>query len=336
MNIVWCAKNLNHYKIDLLNELCTLPNVVLQVYYSRETNIESKRGFECWLFKTQLALLLKLALNSKGAWVMIPFEKKWIFPLLVSRIIGLRIFTYTHGYIHKEGKLGKINSLLSSYFIRYYDAIIFYTKSSMEECVKKYDLNSRISYANNTLRFDINKIDSLNIPRGNGILFVGRINLRKRINELMIALRNINADMEIPLHIVGPVENDTAWIFEEQKNIYYHGSLYEEQDIRRVASQCKFFCIPGRSGLGIVHSFALGLPFITTGIAGHGPEISYVVHTKNGWIFPEGKLEEGLRSILDITDDEYGAMLKNIKDTCQSITIRGWAEQVYGLLTDEN
>ena len=44
------------------------------------------------------------------------------------------------------------------------------------------------------------------------------------------------------------------------------------------------FLHPGAVGLGILDSFAAGLPFLTTTEALHGPEIAYLENGKNGLI----------------------------------------------------
>ena len=42
--------------------------------------------------------------------------------------------------------------------------------------------------------------------------------------------------------------------------------------------------MPGLVGLGVVDSFAYGVPMITTNYPFHSPEIDYLQHRHNGWI----------------------------------------------------
>lgn len=69
----------------------------------------------------------------------------------------------------------------------------------------------------------------------------------------------------------------------ESSWIHYLGPKFgEEKALLLKMSDC--FLLPGCVGLGILDSFAAGLPMFTTRISFHGPEVEYLEHDLNGKI----------------------------------------------------
>jgi glycosyltransferase involved in cell wall biosynthesis len=54
----------------------------------------------------------------------------------------------------------------------------------------------------------------------------------------------------------------------------------------------KLFLLPGVVGLAVLDAFALGVPLVTTAVAGHGPEIEYLDDERNGIIVQEANSPE--------------------------------------------
>jgi glycosyltransferase involved in cell wall biosynthesis len=67
--------------------------------------------------------------------------------------------------------------------------------------------------------------------------------------------------------------------------LIYCGPKYGSEKARFFAA-ADFFMHPGAVGLAILDSFAAGLPFVTSDYAGHGPEIGYLEHGRNGLMLP--------------------------------------------------
>jgi len=61
--------------------------------------------------------------------------------------------------------------------------------------------------------------------------------------------------------------------------------------------------IPCAVGLGVLDSFAMGLPMVTTNCGRHGPEIAYLVHEKNG-LMTENRIEAFVAAVVGLLNSE--------------------------------
>jgi len=76
------------------------------------------------------------------------------------------------------------------------------------------------------------------------------------------------------------------------------------EDVARWASPASVLLNPGVVGLTVVDAFALGLPMITCGVPGHGPEIEYLEDGVNGVILSEGIMPQGYATeVADLLND---------------------------------
>jgi L-malate glycosyltransferase len=126
---------------------------------------------------------------------------------------------------------------------------------------------------------------ALRIPSGSPIgLFCGSLYREKRLDYLLSAAARIAE--EIPgfrLIIVGagPQTELVRQASEECQYIIYVGPAFGRA--RAVYFRMADVLLnPGLVGLGILDSFAAGLPVITTADAKHSPEIAYLVDGENG------------------------------------------------------
>jgi glycosyltransferase involved in cell wall biosynthesis len=175
------------------------------------------------------------------------------------------------------------------------DAIILYG-----DHLKKYvgrRFLSKTFVANNTL--DLAVAGPRRVPRvevkirysirtGKTIICMGRMQGRKRIDDLVRAFRELEDD-EVGLILAGPDREGTlAHVFGER--IYKIGPVYGEEslDLLSAADVC---CIPGAIGLSIVDAFYCGLPMVTENVL-HGPEIMYLREGVNGFMVPAGDIDQ--------------------------------------------
>jgi glycosyltransferase involved in cell wall biosynthesis len=154
---------------------------------------------------------------------------------------------------------------------------------------------SKVFVANNTLNFesspqgDIDRQRVLarhNINTSLNVICVGRIQKRKRIDDLIAAHQLLKRN-DVGLVFVGPdpqglVPADGA------QNIFRIEPLFDEQ-LYELMRACDIYCLPGSVGLGIVDAFWCGLPFVTEAVR-HGPEIMYFREGINGFMVPKGDI----------------------------------------------
>ena len=127
---------------------------------------------------------------------------------------------------------------------------------------------------------------NLGISGSSVAIFSGRFYHHKRIPFLLEACRLVRAtipDFELLILGSGPEIHTVREAAACHPWIHYWGPLYD----RRAAlcwSLAKLSLMPGLVGLGVVDSFAYGVPMITTNYPFHSPEIDYLQHRHNGWI----------------------------------------------------
>ncbi len=120
------------------------------------------------------------------------------------------------------------------------------------------------------------------------IIFIGVIQKRKRIDDLISAFQDIRRE-DTGLIVVGPDPYNLIGKIDDVR-IYKIGPVYGP-DRLALLSAADIFCIPGHVGLGIVDAFWCGLPLVTEDIR-HAPEIMYLKNGVNGFTVPEGNIEE--------------------------------------------
>lgn len=169
-------------------------------------------------------------------------------------------------------------------------AILIYSPNEKKFFSKKNQ--HKISVANNTLNFEVlseikesgEQLKSkFGIPFKKVVLFVGRIQKRKKLDYLINIFRN-KQKQDCGLVIVGPgIEPEQQQIVEESENIIYLGPLYKENEINSLFKLSDVFSIPGANGLGLNQALYWGLPVVTME-GWHGPEVYYLKDGYNGFL----------------------------------------------------
>jgi glycosyltransferase involved in cell wall biosynthesis len=132
------------------------------------------------------------------------------------------------------------------------------------------------------------------------VLFVGRLQARKRIDNLLHACASLPEDLQPILWVVGdgPVKDELKVMagtvypsakFPGQK----HGS-----ELDKYFSEADLFVLPGTGGLAVQQAMASGLPIIVA--EGDGTQED-LVRSGNGWLIPandERALQEALEEAL--------------------------------------
>ena len=249
------------------------------------------------------------------------------FIILICKIYGLKFGFYSHGFNHqrKNSKLSFLLEALRGFFQRRADFIIVYSNSGFEHVSKKNNVpESKILVAKNTLDVegiwnreenlsieDINKCrESLDIEKNDFVIsFLGRIELEKNpiwVAESVEYLENKN----IKAHVIFIGDGSQRKNIEKYKaslplklssRIHILGMI-EVEDVDIFLKSSDISVMPGMTGLAIVHSFALGKPYITIQSEMHSPEIEYLKDTENGLI-TESEKSSFLKAIFYLAND---------------------------------
>jgi glycosyltransferase involved in cell wall biosynthesis len=128
------------------------------------------------------------------------------------------------------------------------------------------------------------------------VLFVGRLQVRKRIDNLLVACANLPQAICPALWIVG--EGPARAEFEElAQRIYpetrFFGAVHGSE-LARLFREADLFVLPGTGGLAVQEAMSYGLPVVVA--EGDGTQ-NDLVSSENGWLVPPDD-QDGLQKAL--------------------------------------
>ena len=216
MKILWLSPVLNHYKARFLNLLAETKSIDVTVLKGSERKISGdKELVNDWNFNVikinisknkfgfSLKVMKSLKHNFKNYdWILIPAEKKNLLLLLYAIYLrrlnrGTKLISYNHLYIKpNRGDVKYVDKLITKFFYRNLDRVIFYTEQLYEIALKKKLLSSaKAFWANNTIdTIEVNKNYNFCLPPKNPvtIVFIGRLIKIKRIGLLINFFQKIS------------------------------------------------------------------------------------------------------------------------------------------------
>lgn len=214
-----------------------------------------------------------------------------------------KIVAWTHGYYRGNRNGFKAKTLERA--LKRADGILFFSEDMIEYYKNKGFDEEKMFYTDNTLNTDkISAIkDSLSESEIKGlrnkyrlnnrkvIIFVGRIIKSKRLNILLKAMKWLKENCaEIPFLFIigdGPQKNILKNEYSDilKNNISWEGKIIQENKIAPYFKLAEISVMPGKTGLSVNHSFAYGVPYITTDSDIHAPEIILLKEGVNGECF---------------------------------------------------
>jgi len=134
------------------------------------------------------------------------------------------------------------------------------------------------------------------------VLFVGRLQERKRLDNLIIACSNLPTPLQPELILVGdgPAKENLATVaaqfFPETQ---FTGALYDEA-LETQFRQADLFVLPGTGGLAIQQAMSFGLPIIAAEADGTQGDL---VRPNNGWQIPSDNIQALTETLHDALSD---------------------------------
>jgi glycosyltransferase involved in cell wall biosynthesis len=186
------------------------------------------------------------------------------------------------------------------------NAIILYADHLRKYVLRRF--HKKIFVANNTLAITYSGLppekresvlQSFNIYTRKNIICMGRLQRRKRVGNLIAALRHMNRP-DVGLIFAGP-DCDGVLVDVTDRNIYKLGPIYGD-DRFDLLSAADVYCLPGAVGLSIVDAFYCGLPFVTED-GDESAEIAYLRDGENGFVVPRGDTVALSQRLLQLIDD---------------------------------
>ena len=339
--IVLVDQEMPHYRAQVLSALQESLSAELVVYSppnwewqhflepgGDDIRFQHKRIKAKWFPRKKLLWLNYFKILAKEGRPDILILRHWVrHPLLIPflfwcRIRGIRVVVWGQGFSRNRSfrpycnvfdALNLLIVKLGRAYVGYSDAVI--------EALARYEKREKLFVARNTLNLKpldsiIEELESegkasvkqrIGLDRADYLIFVGRLQKRKRVDFLIAAfLEIVKAKHDVGLLIVGdgPEREDF------KKHIEGSGSndirLLGAMDFRE--SSPYLFCsdvmvIPGWLGLAVNHGFRFGLPVVTCAGndngTGHPPEIEWLQDGVNGKVSKSETPVEFGRDILE-------------------------------------
>ena len=209
-----------------------------------------------------------------------------------------------------------VRNCLRKHFLQKFDAVITYSSQGAREYAKLGFPHAKIFIAPNAA--SAKPLHPLperhDTYRGKKpiVVFVGRLQPRKRVDVLIRACAGLPADQQPLLWIIGDGPN-RGGLESLAKEIYplstFFGALHGE-DLAQRLKLADLFVLPGTGGLAVQEAMSFGLPVIVGEADGTQADL---VREENGWL------------LTDPTPDQLGKLIANALGDIHALRKRGRA-----------
>lgn len=224
--------------------------------------------------------------------VIVPLNPRWIHADIMCLLkFPQKLLLWGHGTSH-SGWADKLRGWASHRA----DAVILYDRKAGARYTSLLGTSDKIFIAPNTIHVANAGYNPGFAKRD--FLFVGRLQQRKRLNDLLLAfsIAACKLPSETGLIIVGDgdIKSELQALASSlgiAEKVTFCGKLTDADKLKSIFQRALAYVSPGDVGLGVLHSFAYGVPVITRQNARHGPEFNNIVHALNGLIY-DGAVEK--------------------------------------------
>ncbi|MCX2739937.1 glycosyltransferase family 4 protein [Pontibacter anaerobius] len=179
-------------------------------------------------------------------------------------------------------------------FAKWADGLILYTAKGAEDFLEYGIPREKLFVAKNTLH--IGNAGRSGQAQKTDLLYVGRIQKRKGIDLLLKAFCKVkdNIPEYVRVRVVG--SGDKTELLEQvntyglQGRVMFNSGVFDEEQLKNIFSTAIAYVSPDHVGLGVVHSFAYGVPVVTNKNRKHAPEVEYCDSSNS--ILYEGGVEQ--------------------------------------------
>jgi glycosyltransferase involved in cell wall biosynthesis len=203
-------------------------------------------------------------------------------------------------------KAGRAESSLRKQFLKSLDAIIAYSQSGAEQYIAAGFPAERVFVAPNAVApRPTSPAPERPAHYHNGkpsLLFVGRLQERKRLDLLLQACSNLPSSMQPELVIVGDGP-DKARLETLAYKIYPTAQFTcakHGEELEPLFASADLFVLPGTGGLAVQQAMAHALPVMVGEADGTQAEL---VRKENGWLLPSVKVETLTSHLADALSD---------------------------------
>jgi glycosyltransferase involved in cell wall biosynthesis len=218
--------------------------------------------------------------------------------LIRKHISKMRLAFWGHGANFQTHQKNSLGEKLKSWTATKADWWFAYTSLSVEHIVASGFPKEYITCLNNAIDLDVltrlrenifqPDIELLKIKLGFGGkhvgVFLGSLYAQKRLYFLFESadeLKRQLPDFELLIIGDGPLRDIVRKFAEKRSWVRWVGAIHGREKVLHMALG-HVMLNPGLVGLGILDSFAMGMPVVTTDCGIHSPEIAYLESGRNG------------------------------------------------------
>jgi glycosyltransferase involved in cell wall biosynthesis len=353
--VLFITKFLSHYRVefyDKLKDSLLEHNVEINLIYGKSKGTDSLKKDEAeiewgkyvpnkWFNVGRRQLIWQPYLKYlKGMdLVVVSLENKLIlnYYLMVARKFSrYKLAFWGHGR-NMQAKVGSIGNKYKSFYLNKCDWWFAYTKGVKELVAKNHFPEDKITIVQNA-------IDTINLKKyygeianseidqvreelgikGNKVgIYCGGIYAEKRIDFIIETCHRIKKEIPdfhmifigsgVDSHKVADAAKNTDWI-------HYLGPKLGKDRVKyfKISS---IQLMPGLVGLGILDSFALETPIVTTQYPFHSPEIDYLENGING-IITNDNIDDYSQTVIGVLKTEkYLDLIEGCKASSEKYTI---------------
>jgi len=230
------------------------------------------------------------------------WRPNWLEILLSSR--KAKYILWGHGFGRDNNYL--IARIVKIGLAKWADAQLFYTESGPKEYERYGIPGEKLFVAKNTLHIENSgRTDEV---EKTSLIYVGRIQERKGVDLLIKAFALIKNEIpgNINVRIVGNGDTTALRKLAEENNVqdrvFFEPGAFDDEKLKEIFTTSVAYVSPNHVGLGVVHSFAYGVPVITNKRRKHAPEFEYCDETNS--LLYEGDVEQLAQAIKQICNDK--------------------------------
>jgi glycosyltransferase involved in cell wall biosynthesis len=238
-----------------------------------------------------------LVMEANPRYLSTPSAIKWMHQR-GKPVIGWGLGAPPRNPPHFQRKWGGLRGILAGFrqtrrlsFLKQFDALIAYSQRGAEEYAALGFPIERIFVAHNSVSPPpISPLTgrSSTFNRKPCILFVGRLQARKRVDHLLRACAEMASEPRLVIIGDGPERNILELLSKEiYPNAEFIGAKHGVE-LERYFTEADLFVLPGTGGLAIQEAMSYGLPVIVA--QGDGTQDD-LVRRENGWQIPPDNLE---------------------------------------------
>jgi len=290
-NILIVHDIVHEYRLPIFEKLSSIYNLTI-AYSDSSCNFKLLSTIKLNKIKIYKLLIQPglLKIINKYDLVILPLDFHYPQYFIYSFLIRKKLIWFGHG-------LGKSNFAyyLRLCFVFISKATLLYYNKARDKMIKNGIREDKIFVINNTVYVSKPSISSCS---RNYFIYFGRIQERKQLLDICIAvnqIKHIFIEHGISFKIIGDGDKTELIDYICQNKIEdvikLFPATFNEPEIQNIFSKALAYVSPGHVGLGVLHSFAYGVPVITSRNAYHAPEFENLEEYKNCILF-DGSIKE--------------------------------------------